>query len=437
MIRIAAFALLLGVAWGQETPKKEEPKKDEPKAEAKKDEPKKPVYVALVGGDVVTVTKGTLKGATVLFKDDKIHRIGHGIPLPERTTQFDVKGKRVLPGYVAAQARGLGLSGWGGGKISDSLDPYAETVKLALASGITTAYLEFGFGGGFWGGRVGTMGQSNAVVKMSYGRLAEMTVLEPAAVNLSNWTHSPASQKHEIRERFMKARDFILKTRDYEKRKAENRLQPNEQPPQNPGVDNEVKLLRREIAARIDASTADDIRSALQLLEDFPFACVLVNVDEGWTMPDEISRVGATCLITPRNRVYADRNVNRPNGSSIEQAAILRRAGVKFAVVPLAPSIDLDGIAGRDLLTLPIETAFAIRGGLDERTALESITITAAEMIGVSHRVGSIEEGKDADVIVLDGDPFDYRTFVEKTFVNGRLLYDKDKSPYFSHIRRK
>lgn len=404
--------------------------------ETKKEEPKKPVYVALVGGDVYTVTKGTLKGATVLIKDGKIHKIGHGITLPEGTTVHDVKGKRVLPGFVVAHGRGLGIAGWGGGKISDSLDPYAETVKLALASGITTSYVEFGGGGGFWGGKVGTSGQSNAVVKMAYGDLDGMLLLEPAAVNLTQWTHATASQKHDIRERFAKAREYLEKVKDYEARKAAGKLQPNEQPPQG-GQDNETKLLRGDLCARLDAGTADELKTILALLSDFQFKCVLVNVDEGWTMPDEIGRSDASCIITPRYRVHPDQTITRPNGSSIEQAAILRKAGVKFAVVPLSPSIDLDGIAGRDLLNLPLEAAFAIRGGCDEQTALESITITAAEMIGVSNRVGSIEEGKDADLIVLDGDPFDYRTFVDFTFVNGKLLYDKAKSPYFSHIKRK
>lgn len=432
---------LLAPSWAQD-PKKEEPKKDDSgKEEPKKEEPKKeeakkpPSYAALVGGDVYTVTKGTLRGATVLFKDGKIHRVGHNVPLPEGTVKHEVKGKRVLPGFVVASGYGLGVSGWGGGKISDMLDPYAETLKLALASGITTSYLELGFGGGFFGGRMQPIGNSNAVVKMAYGHLEEMAILEPAAMNLGGWVQGTASQRHEIRERFRKAREYVEKLRDYEKRKAENRLQANEQPPQSGGMDMEAKLLRGEIVARIPASTADEIRVVLQLLSDYPFRCILVNVDEGWTMPEEIGRAGASCIITPRNRVYADRSVNRPNGSSIEQAAILRRGGVKFGIIPLTPSIDLDGIAGRDLLNLPIEAAFAIRGGLDEQTALESITITAAEMIGVAHRVGSIEEGKDADVIVLDGDPFDYRTFVELTFVNGRLMYDKAKSPYFSHIK--
>jgi len=109
---------------------------------------------------------------------------------------------------------------------------------------------------------------------------------------------------------------------------------------------------------------------------------------------------------------------------------------VKFAILPPNASVGTGGTAGRDLLTLPLDGAFAIRGGLDEQTALEAITITAAEICGVDSRVGSLEEGKDADIVVLDGDPFDYRTFVDLTFVNGKLLYEKSKSPYFSHLKK-
>src|SRR4029079_10469849 len=100
---------------------------------------KKPVYTALIGGDVVTVTKGVLKGGTVLLKDDKIHKIGPAVDLPEGTVKIDVTGKRVLPGFVASVAHNLGLS-TGTGKIADALDPFHESIKLALAGGLTTAF---------------------------------------------------------------------------------------------------------------------------------------------------------------------------------------------------------------------------------------------------------------------------------------------------------
>ena len=81
-----------------------------------------------------------------------------------------------------------------------------------------------------------------------------------------------------------------------------------------------------------------------------------------------------------------------------------------------------------------MEAAFAVSGGLDEQTALEAITISAAEILGVANRVGSLQVGKDADIIILDGHPFHHKTFVELTLMNGKILYNRSKSPYFSHI---
>jgi imidazolonepropionase-like amidohydrolase len=424
-MRLALLALLLA--------------QDPAKPAEKKPEPKKTSWVALVGGDVDTVTKGLLKGATLLLKDGKIHRIGTEVEIPEGAERHDVKGKRVMPGFIACNARGLGVSGFASSaKIADAVDPYQEQIKLALASGITAAYVEFGSAGGFFGGRTQGTSATSAVLKMAYGDLDGMVVAEPASASLSTWLTGSASQRYDIREGFTQARAFLEKLKDYEQRKAAGRLATGENAPNPPpGRDTYVKLLKGEAIARISASSADEIRRALALVNDYKFKCVLVDVVEGWTLADEIGRARCWCIVTPRAKQYASRNVNRPNGSSIEQCAILRKAGVKFGIVPLTPAVSTGGIAGRDLINLNLEAAFAVRGGCDEAAAVESLTITAAEICGVDGRMGSLEEGKDADVIVLDGDPLDYRTFVEMTFVDGKLLYEKDKSPYYSHLKRK
>ncbi len=401
-------------------------------AQAQDEKKTSPTYVALEGGDVYTVTRGTLRGTTVLIKDDKIHRVGRNLTLPEGTTRYDVSGKRVLPGFVSVQSHGLGVSG--SGKLSDSLDPYDEEIKLALASGITSAFVDPSGGGGFFGTRFRSSSPSNIVVKMSYGDLDGMTLLEPGSVNLSGWVHAPPSARFQIREKFDKAKEIIRKREDYEKRKAANQLKKGEALPSSGGLDSQIKLLEGKIIGRMAVRTSSEIQIALNLVNDYRFKCILTGVVEGWTLAEEIGRAHVYCIITPRDRLPVDANLNRPNGSRIEQAALLKRAGVKFSVISLNGGISIGGIAGRDLMNLPLEAAFAVRGGLDEETALESITITAAEMLGVSEWVGSIETGKHADLIVLDGNPFDYRTFVDLTFVNGKLLYNKAESPYFSHI---
>lgn len=398
-------------------------------------EEKKASYTALVGGDVDTVTQGVLKGATVLIKDDKIHKIGTSVELPEGTVRIDVAGKRVLPGFVAAWARGMGVSPVAG-KVADALDPFSESIKLALAGGITSAYVEPSTGGGGVFGGTPPPAGPGAVVKMTYGSLDGMLLAEPAGISLNAWVSGTPSESFELKDSLLKARAQLEKERDYEKRRADGKLKADEKPPRATGLlETHVKLLKGELLGRLSAPHADDIRRALELINEFRFKAVLTDVIEGWTLADDIGRARAWCIVEPRNKEHAPRNSPKPAGSSIEQAAILRKAGVKFALLPPNETVGTGGTAGRDLLTLPLDGAFAIRGGLDEKTALEAITITAAEICGVESRIGSLEEGKDADIVVLDGDPFDYRTFVDLTFVNGKLLYEKSKSPYFSHIK--
>jgi len=122
------------------------------------------------------------------------------------------------------------------------------------------------------------------------------------------------------------------------------------------------------------------------------------------------------------------------NGSNIQNAKIQKENGIKFAVLNSAPYIRPGGTIGNDLLTFPLAGAYAIRGGLDEKDAFKAITLWPAELLGISHRVGSIEEGKDADIIILDGNPFDYRTYVDFTLIDGKILYDKSKSSFFKYI---
>jgi len=156
---------------------------------------------------------------------------------------------------------------------------------------------------------------------------------------------------------------------------------------------------------------------------------------EGWTVAPQMGRAGVSAIITPRDRVMRDERDNRANGSSIENAAILHAQGVPLAIVPSNTAITTWGVAGRDLLHLAIEAGFGIRGGLPQDAALKAVTIDAARILGVDHRVGSIEIGKDADFAITDADILHYMTLVRWTVVNGRIAYDKEKDSLYKHIR--
>jgi hypothetical protein len=227
--------------------------------------------------------------------------------------------------------------------------------------------------------------------------------------------------------------------REFEAKKAAGDKEAKE--PDKAGVDmNTVRLLRREVPARFEVDRAEDMLPILAFLDEYRFDCVFSGCLEAWTIAGDLSKRGVKCIFSPRRRDPRDETRQMLTGSSPEAALILKRAGVEFSFYP-PPGFDggdiisWDGIAGRDLQTFAMEGAWALRGGLDEATAVEALTIAPARILGVDHRVGSIEPGKDADLILLDGPILDFRSFCQVAVVNGVIQYEKAKSSLFAHIR--
>src|SRR6185295_18159054 len=166
-------------------------------------------------------------------------------------------------------AHGIGLL-TGSGKIADALDPYGESIKLALSGGITSAFVEPGGGGGGLFGGGPPPAAPGAVIKMSYGTLDGMLVSEPASVSLSAWMNGSPSERYELKDSLLKARAHLEKEREFEKRRSENKLKPGEAAPRPPApLESYVKLLKGELPGRLSASHADEIRHALDLVNEF------------------------------------------------------------------------------------------------------------------------------------------------------------------------
>ena len=222
----------------------------------------------------------------------------------------------------------------------------------------------------------------------------------------------------------------------FDQQKASGTAAPNAEEPKPEGVnDAYLKLLGGDVLARFDANSAEDLRAIAKLVTEYGFKAVIFGATEGWIVAEELGRAGISCVVTPHTTRSFDKRLNRPNGATIENCAILYQHGVKVAVIPQGTRLSNDGLLDRDLRTPTVEAALAVRGGLPREAAEASLTINAARLLGVDDRVGSLEVGKDADFIVLDGELLDYQSFVYYAVVNGRLAYDKAKESLFKDLR--
>jgi imidazolonepropionase-like amidohydrolase len=485
--RIVALALgfgLFGLTVAAQDAKKPDAPKDAKKAEPPKD-PKKQI-TAVIGADIYTVTRGVVRGGVVLVQDGKILQVGQDVPIPDGAVRIDAAGKVVIPGFIAVSATGVAVRGGGGqggggpggggqqaqGRLADSLNPFDRNIQMCLGAGITTACVETGGGGGgrfgrdadeeFWldpadpnrtrvcpccglaivptepiGPQAPTerTARRSAVLKMTFGDVTKMVVKETPFYHLPAGSFAGALNRHQWRETVKRARQQI-------KDQAASAAAADEGmdfPAAGPGgggrraaSDDVLKLVEKKIPLRTEAYSAEQMRDAIALAKELDYNLILDGVQEAWLMPGELSAAKVQVVLTPRSRRRAQPGREDSSGSSIETSAYLEKAGVPFAVLPVGgTSVSLDGIPGRDLMSLPLEAAFAVRGGCSEQTAIESLTINAARMLGLGDRLGSIEAGKDADFLILDGPPLDYRTYVKQAYINGKLCYDRQREGIF------
>jgi imidazolonepropionase-like amidohydrolase len=370
-------------------------------------------FLAVVHGRVHTLTGPVLERATVLAKNGVITAIGRDVPLPPDCEVVDAAGLEAYPGLIAAAAGGI----HGASNPQDTTNVYGLNMLIALAGGITTAL------------------SGNDVAKLTFGTPQDMVLKANAFVSLSYTTRNPL-ERAQLRADLERVRTYLRDLQKYEREKAAKK---DAKPPDKEWLkekyENYRKLLQHEAVALVSAQETHELRDIAELASAYDFGVVVRGAYEGWTVAPWLGRAGVRAVITPRENREPDERANRPTGSSIENARILREHGVTVAVVPQTTTITLWGLAGRDLLQLNLEAGFAVRGGLSSEDALRTITIDAARVLGVDDRVGSLEVGKDADVVVCDGDLLHYMTQVRYTIVNGRVAYDKAKETLYAHIR--
>ncbi|MGP1347763.1 MAG: amidohydrolase family protein [Phycisphaerales bacterium] len=406
----------------------EEPEQDatpEPPAEPDQPElePGEHDYVAVINGTVHTVSGPSLRGATILIKDGKIERVAQGLALPPKTLVIDAEGQQVYPGLVAAESQGI----LGGGNPADSTNVYNLNMQLALSAGITSMYT------------------GSAVAKNTYGTLDGIQ-LAPDPFERISFSSRNATRKREFIDALEEARQYIRDQQAYQEAKSKD-PETDEKEPSERDLSREarsaLRLLRGQATALASAEQASELIELADLADRFGFALVVRGAREGWIVPGALGRADVDVILQTRTRTPADERTNQPTGSNPQTARILHDAGVTVAVIPYGTplfggggsGIAIWGLIGRDLLNLNMAAAFAVRGGMTNEDAIRTITLNAAKILGVDHRVGSIEPGKDADLVITSGDLLSYTTIVRKTIVNGQVLYDQERDGLFAHVR--
>ncbi len=385
--------------------------------------------VAITGGRVVPIAGEPVDGGTVLVADGRITAVGGDVAIPGGVRVIDAAGCWVLPGFIEAHGH-VGVheegEGWAGQDTNEMTEPVTAQVRAldainpadlgfrdAIAGGVLAVNVNPGSGnpvGGqtaalkCWGRSVDEMllrapsGMKSALgenPKRVYGerKKAPSTRLGTAAV---------------IRGALVDAANYLQRL-DSERQKPEGERKP---------VDRDLKLealgkvLRREIPWRQHCHRADDIATAIRIAEEFGYDLVIDHGTEAYLLADLIADRNIPVIIGP---LLTSRSKVELRNRSLANPGRLARAGVTIAITTDHPVVPINFLAH--------QAALSVNEGLDRETALRALTINPARIVGIDDRLGSIQAGKDADLVIWSGDPLDVRSRVERALVGGAQVY--------------
>ena len=381
--------------------------------------------VAITGGRVVTVTGPVLETGTVLVTDGKITAVGADVAVPDGADVIDAAGKWVLPGFIEAHGH-VGVheeaEGWAGSDTNEMTDPVTANVRALDA--INPADLGFrdAVGGGVLAvnvnpGSGNPIGGQTCALKCWGRTVDEMLLRAPAGLKSAlgeNPKRVYGEQKKTpstrlgvaavIRGAFVEASNYLARIAAEEGKPASERKP----------VDRDLKLealglvLRREIPWRQHCHRADDIATALRIADEFGYELVIDHGTEAHLVADLLAARDVPVIIGP---LFTSRSKVELRNRSLANPGKLAAAGVTIAITTDHPVVPINFLVH--------QASLSVKYGLDRDTAIRALTINPARIIGVADRLGSLEPGKDGDVVVWSGDPLDVLSRVERAFLNG------------------
>ncbi|MEO6130527.1 MAG: amidohydrolase family protein [Saprospiraceae bacterium] len=388
---------------------------------------------ALTNATVETVTKGKLENATVIIRNGKIDAVGPNVPVPAGAQVIDCKGLTVYPGMVDSGTR-LGLQEVESISVTQDFDeigeltpdmqvltavnPNSVLIPVARVSGVTSV-ISYPTGGLFPG--------TAALINL-YGYTPEQMYAGFKAV-IINFPSSGSRGRYDKRteEDIKKDGDKAIKklndTWDRVKAYAAIDSSTYGKADYNPQLAALVPVFRGKTTAMIEVNKETDILAALKWIRTNKIKAILTGVAEGWRVADSIALSGVPVITGPVISLPSRESDRYDQG--YKNAGIMQKVGVKVAI----RTGDAENVRN-----LPFNAGFAAAYGMSKEEALKAVTITPAEIFGVADHMGSIEVGKDANIFVSTGDPFEPATQIKHLFINGwnvplesrqTLLYDE------------
>jgi imidazolonepropionase-like amidohydrolase len=378
---------------------------------------------AFVGARLVPISGPPIDDGTLIVADGRILALGPALatPVPEDAERIDATGWVIMPGLIDTHSHVGG--GWGGDasgpiqpdvRVLDSINVRDSGFRKCRAGGLTTLNIMPGSGHLMGGQTVYVkLRRAESIDDMLYRGPDGTMLYGMKMANGSNPRKEPPFPLSRGKAAAL-VRQKFLQAIEYRRRLQEAGGQDEPRPDRSLEMEGLLDVLEGRAVVHHHAHRADDILTVLRLRDEFGFKVVLHHAVEAWKVADAIARSGATCSLLV---------LDSPGGklelvdAAIETGGILERANVPVALHTDDPVIDS---------RLFLRTAgLAVRGGMTREKALEALTLAGARMLELDHRIGTLEPGKDADLVVLSGDPLSLHTKVLQTWVEGRKVFDR------------
>ncbi len=377
-------------------------------------------------GNVFDTKTGEYNKLDILINDGKIEKISSSIN--EDVEVIDALGMNVYPGFIDAHTHMgvmelvIGPDGYDNNEMADPINPQLRGIDCinpqtrsyedARSVGVTTVVAG--------PGSQNIIGGTHVALKTSGYRVDDMVVKNHVAMKCAFGENPKKSYgdrgiaPNTRRAQVAMLRDTLYKAKEYMKMKDAAGDDLTKMGPVDIKLEALIPVLKREMPIKGHAHRADDILNFLRVAKEFNLRIIIVHATEGHLIADKLASANAACILGPS---FSDGLKMEMKNVTFKTHKILHEAGVKIAIqtdAPISPVLDL-----------PLMAAMAVKEGLDEAEAIRAITINAAEIYGFQDRVGSIDEGKDADIVISKSTPLDFEYLAEIVIINGRKIYSR------------